>query len=109
MGEPSDAGTAPLRSSVVSLTNGPSIMILGRLGCLPDPDHGARPDSLHPRDPHLRPCLPSGLRSAAAIGCRTRIPGPRSPEDPAPVLAACLAPRVGPSPGTRIRVRCVEV
>ena len=32
MGESPDAGAAPLRTSVVSLTNGPSIMILGRLG-----------------------------------------------------------------------------
>src|SRR5215470_5606911 len=48
MGEPSDAGAAPLRSSVVSLTNGPSIMILGRLGVFstrtvaPDPIRVAR-------------------------------------------------------------------
>src|ERR1700760_1264521 len=32
MGGSSGAGAAPLRASVVSLTNGPSIMILGRLG-----------------------------------------------------------------------------
>jgi hypothetical protein len=32
MGDSSDAEAAPLRTSVVSLTNGPSIMILGRLG-----------------------------------------------------------------------------
>ena len=32
MGGSPDAGAAPLRTSVVSLTNGPSIMILGRLG-----------------------------------------------------------------------------
>src|ERR1700739_3818495 len=32
MGNASGAGAAPLRTSVVSLTNGPSIMILGRLG-----------------------------------------------------------------------------
>ena len=31
MGDSPGAGVAPLRSSVVSLTNGPSIMILGRL------------------------------------------------------------------------------
>ena len=43
MGDSSDAGAALLRTSVVSLTNGPSIMILGRLGVFldtgsPEPD-----------------------------------------------------------------------
>jgi hypothetical protein len=37
MGDSSGAEAAPLRTSVVSLTNGPSIMILGRLGALPAP------------------------------------------------------------------------
>src|ERR1700722_1642816 len=37
MGDSSDAGVAPLRTSVVSLTNGPSIMILGRLGVFSTP------------------------------------------------------------------------
>src|ERR1700683_4194233 len=37
MGGSSDAGAAPLRTSVVSLTNGPSIMILGRLGVFSTP------------------------------------------------------------------------
>src|SRR5215469_8065077 len=45
MGEPSGAGTAPLRSSVVSLTNGPSIMILGRLGVFPT--QTMAPDPIH--------------------------------------------------------------
>jgi hypothetical protein len=51
MGESSDAEAAPLRSSVVSLTNGPSIMILGRLGVFSTRYRGARPDSHRPRDP----------------------------------------------------------
>ena len=37
MGDSSDAEAAPLRTSVVSLTNGPSIMILGRLGVFSTP------------------------------------------------------------------------
>ena len=37
MGDSSDAGAALLRTSVVSLTNGPSIMILGRLGVFSTP------------------------------------------------------------------------
>ena len=37
MGDSPDAGAAPLRTSVVSLTNGPSIMILGRLGVFSTP------------------------------------------------------------------------
>src|SRR6202041_4010449 len=37
MGGSPDAGAAPLRTSVVSLTNGPSIMILGRLGVFSTP------------------------------------------------------------------------
>src|SRR5579862_2940861 len=45
MGESSGAGTAPVRSSVVSLTNGPSIMILGRLGVFPT--QPVVPDQIH--------------------------------------------------------------
>jgi hypothetical protein len=37
MGDSSDAEAAPLRTSLVSLTNGPSIMILGRLGAFSTP------------------------------------------------------------------------
>ena len=67
MGEPSDAGAASLRSSVVSLTNGPSIMILGRLGVVSTRFRGpsgtgpicvARDIRRFPRlPPHLATCM----------------------------------------------------
>src|SRR5579859_2592305 len=43
MGASSGAGAAPPRTSVVSLTNGPSIMIQGRLGVLSTPVRLSQP------------------------------------------------------------------
>src|SRR5215469_1970586 len=59
MGGSSDAGAASLRRSVVSLTNGPSIMILGRLGV-------SRPGSVAP-DPF------ASLRDSIIVHDSTRI------------------------------------
>src|ERR1700761_1119517 len=50
MGDSPDAGVASLRTSVVSLTNGPSIMILGRLGVSRPRFACARPDPYRSRD-----------------------------------------------------------
>jgi hypothetical protein len=52
MGGSSGAGAAPLRTSVVSLTNGPSIMILGRLGVFSTPVRLRQPDPYRLRGSH---------------------------------------------------------
>ena len=67
MGGSSDAGAAPLRSSVVSLTNGPSIMILGRLGVFSTRVPWRQARSHCSRDPHLLM-----MKVAAALGIYSR-------------------------------------
>lgn len=86
MGESSDAAAASLRSSVVSLTNGPSIMF-GRPGCLPDParasspSYFARESRILAHDSHSDPCSVSTLgwhpvfRYLVALYLGDRVPG----------------------------------
>ena len=105
MGGSSDAGAAPLRSSVVSLTNGPSIMILGRLGVFSTRVPWRQARSHCSQDPHLLM-----MKVAAAIGVysrTSRLPCARPVSGAAGVKMCCGVALRGTyrSPGVTLRAR----